>query len=243
MSLAAWVDLCAWAPTVRDMEMEITLPEEMAVMTLPELTLFPQALLPLHIFETRYKTMLADALSSHRLFAVAALALEADPTLPEPPAPVATLGLIRACQQSTDGTSNLLIQGLVRVKLGAIVREDPYRLIRIHPLTSNAGAAPAENVKLRRQLGRLLLTKQRLSGHSSGQLTRFLREIDDPEIFVDVAAFNLCEDQQLRQTLLETLNLNTRLRLFSEHLRRDIISLQLAKRLQGRLADDDISNN
>ncbi|MEP6664219.1 MAG: LON peptidase substrate-binding domain-containing protein, partial [Verrucomicrobiota bacterium] len=35
-------------------------------MTLPNATLFPQALLPLHIFEPRYRKMLADALGSHR---------------------------------------------------------------------------------------------------------------------------------------------------------------------------------
>ena len=40
------------------MEMEIVLPEEVAVMTLPEVAFFPQALLPLHIFEPRYRQML-----------------------------------------------------------------------------------------------------------------------------------------------------------------------------------------
>ena len=38
--------------------MEITLPDEVPVMTLPNVTFFPQALLPLHIFEPRYRQML-----------------------------------------------------------------------------------------------------------------------------------------------------------------------------------------
>lgn len=225
------------------MEMEITLPEEIAVMTLPELTFFPQALLPLHIFEPRYRAMLADVLDTHRMFAVAALAPEEDPTLPERPCPVATVGMIRACQKADDGTSNLLIQGLVRVRVEAILREEPYRVIKVRPLASEPGAEPAENESLRRQLGSLLTTKQKLSGQSTGQLGQFLHDIDDPEIFVDVAAFNLCEDKRLKQTLLETLNLNTRLRLFSAQLRKEIATLQLARRLQGRLQDDDIANN
>src|SRR6267154_1999339 len=47
------------------------LPSEIPVMTLPEATLFPQALLPLYIFEPRYRQMLADALHSNRMFSVA----------------------------------------------------------------------------------------------------------------------------------------------------------------------------
>ena len=55
------------------MEMEITLPDEVPVMTLAEATLFPQALMPLHIFEPRYRAMLRDVLAGDRLFAVVGL--------------------------------------------------------------------------------------------------------------------------------------------------------------------------
>src|SRR4051812_33779518 len=51
------------------METEITLPLEVPVMTLPNVVFFPQALLPLHIFEQRYREMLRDVLGSNRLFA------------------------------------------------------------------------------------------------------------------------------------------------------------------------------
>jgi len=47
------------------------IPCEVPVMTLPKATLFPQALLPLYIFEPRYRQMLADALDSTRMFSVA----------------------------------------------------------------------------------------------------------------------------------------------------------------------------
>ena len=47
------------------------LPDAVPVMTLPSATLFPQALLPLYIFEPRYRQMLADMLKSDRMFSVA----------------------------------------------------------------------------------------------------------------------------------------------------------------------------
>ena len=67
------------------MEMEIVLPDVVAVMTLPEVAFFPQALLPLHIFEPRYRAMLKDVLATHRLFAVAGLNTHADTQQFEPP--------------------------------------------------------------------------------------------------------------------------------------------------------------
>jgi Lon protease-like protein len=55
------------------------IPREIPVMTLDNATLFPQALLPLHIFEPRYRQMLSDALHSNRMFSVAGRHLASDP--------------------------------------------------------------------------------------------------------------------------------------------------------------------
>jgi hypothetical protein len=81
--------------------MEIVLPDEVPVMTLPNLAFFPQALLPLHIFEPRYRQMLRDVLATNRLFAVAGIDAKrlADPDTFEPPHRVATVGIVRACQK------------------------------------------------------------------------------------------------------------------------------------------------
>src|SRR5580658_3201860 len=116
-------------------ELEINLPDEVPVMTLPKIAFFPQALLPLHIFEPRYRRMLREVLASNRLLAVAGI----NPELAdaqgqfEPPHRVAGIGLIRACQKNGDGTSNILLQGLCRVEILDILADEPYRRIRIRP--------------------------------------------------------------------------------------------------------------
>lgn len=222
--------------------MEIVLPDEVAVMTLPELAFFPQALLPLHIFEPRYRQMLKDVLVSHRLFAVAGI----DPravTAFEPPHRVATVGIVRACQKNENGTSNLLIQGLARVEILGITREEPYRTIRVKALASAPGADEDENLRLRSSLARLIALKQRLGGTIPADFARFLRTVEDPETFVDLAAFSLCENPLFKQKLLETLDVHERLRLFSAHLRAEIDALKLRRKLQGNLPDDAISDN
>ena len=225
--------------------MEITLPEEVPVMTLPNVVFFPQALMPLHIFEPRYRHMLRDALATNRLFAVAGLDPRrlSEPGLFEPPHRVAAVGIIRACQKNDNGTSNLLLQGLCRVEITHIVADEPYRRIRVRALASQPGASTHDNELLRTELARLLALKLRLAATGSGEMAAFLKTVDDPEAFIDIAAFSLCESAKLKQKLLETLDVHRRLELFRAQVRGDIATLKLRRKLQGRLPDDQIADN
>src|SRR3974377_2604085 len=121
---------------------------EVPVMTLPNATLFPQALLPLYIFESRYRQMLADALHSNRMFSVAMLK---PGSKRETPSPVAGLGLIRVSVSHRDGTSHLILQGLARVELEGTVRYKPYRVQRIRPLE----APPCDNVTVEAMIAKV----------------------------------------------------------------------------------------
>jgi ATP-dependent Lon protease len=227
------------------MEMEITLPDEVPVMTLPNTAFFPQALMPLHIFEPRYRHMLRDVLATDRLFAVGGLDARRVNQAGEfePLHRVASVGIIRACQKNDNGTSNLLLQGICRVEVMHIVHDEPYRRIRVRALSSQPGATEPENQNLRRELARLLNLKTKLAAAAGHEMASFLKTVEDPEAFIDIAAFNLCEDAVLKQKLLETLNVHRRLQLFSAQLRTEIESLKLRRKLQGRLPDSDIAHN
>ena len=224
--------------------MEIQVPDEVPVMTLPNVAFFPQALLPLHIFEPRYRHMLRDVLATNRIFAVACLDSGAvSEERFEPPHRVACIGLVRACQKNDNGTSNLLLQGLCRVAIEAIVGDEPYRRIRIRALASRPGAAPVENAKLRTELAGLIKLKLKLSPGGSDGMTDLLKSVEDPEIFADIAAFNLCDNLPVKQRLLETLDVNRRLVLLLRVLRSEIDAIVLHSRLQGGLPNDEITRN
>lgn len=227
------------------MEMEIVVPDEVPVMTLPRCVFFPQALLPLHIFEPRYRQMLTQVLAKDRLMAVVGLdpVQESQAEAFEPPHRVATVGIIRACQKNPDGTSNLLLQGLCRAEILQIAREAPYRLIRIRALQSSSSAAPEENAALLHKLNRLLQLRLQCGGPASKELTEFMTTVKDPETFADLAAFNFCENPALKQRLLETLDVSARLQILSRHLQDEINAHRLQQDLQGGLADDDIALN
>src|SRR5436305_9913790 len=103
------------------------LPDHVPVMPLPGALLFPHALLPLYIFEPRYRQMLEHALNHHRIFSVALLT----PDCTEWASTadffhVAGVGLIRACVGRGDGTSNLILQGLERVRFTSFAQDSPF---------------------------------------------------------------------------------------------------------------------
>jgi Lon protease-like protein len=232
-------------PHIGRMEMEITVPKEVPVMTLPNIAFFPQALLPLHIFEPRYRQMLRDVLATNRIFAIAGLdqkKIGLDAAL-EPAHRIAGIGMVRACQKNEDGTSNLLLQGLCRVEISGIVTDAPYRRIRIRALSSEPGAPTCENERLRAELVRLISLKLKLESNGARELASFLKTVADPETFVDIAAFNLCDNPALKQKLLATLDVHRRLKLFSHELRAEIDTIKLRRKLQGGLADERISDN
>ena len=227
------------------MELEIRVPELVPVMTLPNVAFFPQALLPLHIFEPRYRRMLRDVLASNRIFAVACLDSGAAESAGrfEPPHRVASVGLVRACQENGNGTSNLLLQGLCRVRIESIVGDEPYRRVRIRALASKPGAPPAENARLRLELAALIQLKHKLLPGATEGVTELLRAIEDPEVFSDIAAFNLCDSVPVKQRLLETLDVNRRLVLLQQVLRTEIDTIVLHGRLQGGIPDEQIPRN
>jgi len=214
-------------------------------MTLPNVAFFPQALLPLHIFEARYRRMLRDVLASNRIFAVACLDSGAAGSGEgfEPPRRVASIGLVRACQENGNGTSNLLLQGLCRVRIESIVGDEPYRRVRVRALASRPGAAPVENARLRLELAGLIQLKHKLVPGASDGMPELLRAIEDPEVFSDIAAFNLCDNVPVKQRLLETLDVNRRLVLLQQVLRTEIDAIVLHSRLQGGIPDEQIPRN
>ena len=189
-------------------------------MTLPNATLFPQALLPLYIFESRYRQMLADALHSSRMFAVA---MQKPGNTRESPSPVAGLGLIRVSVRHRDGTSHLILQGVARVGLEEVVRYKPYRIHRIRSLEippCDSVAADALLAKVRELLEervKLGLPLQFPSapihpGGSPKDILKHLDSIADPEQAADQVCCAVLAGAAERQTLLETADVETRLR-------------------------------
>ncbi len=214
-------------------------------MTLPHAVLFPQAIMPLHIFEPRYQALVRDVLASNRIFAVAALDEDTAQSTGqfEPPFPTATLGLIRICHHNPDGTYNLALQGLTRVSLNSILDEQPYRKSAVTPLVSVPGGKTDELDRLRNDLDDLIHDRIQDDPDVPDSFLQFLRSIDDPDVYIDLTAYSLCGDTPIKQSLLEILNTAQRLRTLKDWLLQCNAEDSLMRELEDGLDEDDIALN
>lgn len=201
------------------------IPDRAGVMILGECNLFPQALLPLFIFEPRYRAMLAESLETHRMFC---LAMQKPGVARETPCEIAGLGLVRASVLNENGTSNLILQGLTRVRLGKAVRYKPYRQHILEPIEDDPSeslvvdalvARLLELVGSRLRLGTklpLALLQQLAGGEAKGSVRvedclASLRQIEDAGVLTDLVATMLLPDGVKRQIILQTVPLEERL--------------------------------
>ena len=184
-------------------------PDRTDLMILPWVSLFPGFLLPLYIFEERYREMTKAALVGNRMFAIAHT--YDDTTI----APIGGLGVIRACVTNDNGTSNLVLQGLSRVEFSGFKNTPrPHATIRIlrddhdtsdlaelrSQITSNCEELIAEGLQTQNGFADYL--------HSS---------ISD-SAFADLLASTLISDSIHRRTLFETTDLQARMSLLLEML-------------------------
>ena len=94
---------------------------ELPLFPLPEVVLFPQEVLPLHIFESRYRIMLKSVLESDSMFGV----IKWDPNK-KSMANVGCCAQIIKHQTAEDGRSNIITLGQQRFQVLEIVRSTPY---------------------------------------------------------------------------------------------------------------------
>ena len=188
---------------------------------LPNLVLFPHVMQPLHIFEPRYRQMTADALAGDRLIALALLQPGWEAEYEGKPAihPIACLGRIVAEQRLDDGCYNILLRGLSRIR---VIEEPPQdKLYRVAQVELLADAGPPEGQparELRKRLSRALAAWFPEKGAVYDQFRKLLRSELPLGPLGDIIAFALPIELEIKQGLLEELDVRKRVRKLLEHL-------------------------
>jgi Lon protease-like protein len=183
--------------------------------------LFPHALLPLYIFEPRYQEMLAHALTEHRMFCVALVRPQrAQWKSTDDFFHLAGVGLIRACVGRGDGTSNLILQGLRRVRFTAFLQSAPFPIAQIEPLESEL-AASVETDALGAKVLELYSNLKETGRQLPAKIDKYLSHLGDTEMLADLMAATFINDPLRRQEVLEELAVNQRLRLVIQYLREE----------------------
>jgi len=125
------------------------LPAQIPIFPLPSVVLFPEVTLPLHIFEPRYREMVADALTGDRLIGIVLLRPGWEPEYEgRPPIyEVGCVGVISHHERLADGRYNIVLQGVDRVRLTGESDGRPYRRAFIEPLGDPIGLGDREPLR------------------------------------------------------------------------------------------------
>ena len=200
------------------------------IFPLPDLALFPNTLLPLHIFEPRYRAMVTDALARDRRLAIVGLkpGYEGDyaghPAVHE----VAGLGRIVKCERMATGRFNLLLKGELRIRIERELPSDTlYRLVQSVELQDSGAerdSVPPLLDEVKRACRRILEMVRR----ATPEMEETLAAAAAPGVLCDQLASAVVPSPAARQALLEELDVERRLRRLLAELQ------ELLQQLKGR---------
>ncbi|MGL5019184.1 MAG: LON peptidase substrate-binding domain-containing protein [Luteolibacter sp.] len=197
----------------------IHLPERCGVMLLPDCTLFPHGGLPLYIFEPRYRKMLEEALEGDCIFAVARLLGEEDEDPADFVAPVGTVGLVRASREQENGTSQLLIHGVMRVRFTEWLEGKDYPYASIEPVISSFSPASQAQAAMKTLRGAVEDAIRHLPQEVQNGVFALLDRADEPGLMTDIIGQQFIHEADIRQSLLEMDAVGDRIPVICDYLR------------------------
>jgi uncharacterized protein len=143
------------------------LPPSIPIFPLPNVVLFPNVFLPLHIFEPRYREMVSDALAGDRIIGMSLLKPGWEPDYEGRPDvyPIGCAGLITFSERHADGRYNIVLRGLEKFRLAAEEPGHAYRIAQVDALSEELSDADKAIVRgERRRLEALLVPQPRGRG-------------------------------------------------------------------------------
>ena len=199
-------------------------PERIPLFPLPNVVFFPKTYLPLHVFEPRYREMVADVAASGHCIGMALLkeGWEGEYQGNPPIFPIGCVGRLATVQKLADGRSNILLQGIERYEIREEFYDKPYREATV-TLKARTEVA-ALDAALRSHLLKLLLEYANISQDASA-LRVLARQAVADEILVNSISGSLDCSPLEKQFLLEAETLY-------QHARRlcDLIQFKLLER-------------
>jgi uncharacterized protein len=200
------------------------LPPTIPIFPLPNVVLFPNVSLPLHIFEPRYRDMVKDALAGDRLIGMVLLRPGWEGDYEGRPAvyPIGCAGLITFSEQYADGRYNIVLRGLGKFRIAAEDESRAYRIASIDALPEEPTEAERALVRAERQRLESLMVPQGSGGSAASGLPPSIADED----LVNALAQYLELEPVEKQALLERNGLLARCRSLIELLEMKLLGAQ-----------------
>jgi ATP-dependent Lon protease len=204
------------------------------------MVVFPYIIVPLSVAPEKSVLAVEQALANDRLVMLVA---QTDPEL-EDPGPgqlqaVGTVGLVMRMLKLPDGRVRILVQGLVRARIEALSRTEPFLQARIERLESDQPPPPdLGSEALLRTVRDHLEHALHLGKGLSPEVMVVAANLDDPGRLADLAASNLDLRLEDAQEILETAEPLRRLQVVSEHLHREVDLLQMQHQISNQAREE-----
>ena len=193
---------------------------------LPNVVLFPNVFLPLHIFEPRYREMIADVIASDRMIGMVLLrpGWQRDYEGRPPVYPIGCSGVVTHVERLADGRYNIVLRGIDRFRILEEDHAKPYRRAVVQPLAEAAPNADDREAvrRCRAKLESLLTPADRAS--ADVRMPAAMRDED----LVNALAQYLDFEPLEKQALLEHNGLRARAQTLVELLEMKMLALKTA---------------
>ena len=212
----------------------LTIPEELPILPLRGVVVYPLMVLPLTVGQPRSVRLVDDVVVGDRLLGlVASRDPELDEPAPEQVYQIGTVALVHRLIKSPDGTLRIIVQGLERIHIDEWKEEQPYlkaRVSKVPDVLPEEGDVEAE--ALMRNVVDLFGRLVALVPHLPDELMMAAAGTDDPRQLVYLISTSMRMDLQDAQEILELNQVTDKLRRLTNILTRELEVLELGKKIQ-----------
>lgn len=209
--------------------------EELALIPLRNIVVFPQMIVPLFIGRSPSQKALEDTMAKERMIVFASQKNEeTEEPSPKDICKIATLAEIVQMLALPDGTTKILVEGICRVKVEKFVQETPYFRVEISRVAEPEEISVEEEALVRtiiKQFEEYVKLNRRIPSETLMSIVN----VDNPGRLADLIASYLSLKVDEKQAILEAATVEKRLEKLSEILEKEIEVLGVEKKLQGKV--------
>lgn len=214
-------------------DLNLQIPDVIPVLPLSKVVLFPALVLPIAVEKEHQIKLIEDALNKDKLISLFLSKVEKNPK-PEEIERYGTLASIIRMIKVPDGTIRVLVQGLRRVKISKILKEEPYIIAEITELKEVIGSED-EIEPLKNRLLNIFKEFVDYSPYLPEELETVALNIDDGSNLVDFIAGNIRMSPGESQKLLETLDVKRRYEILIDNLSKNLDKMKVQGEISGKV--------
>ncbi len=216
---------------------ELTIPEEIALIPLRDIIIFPNLVVPLFVGREKSIAALEAAMKEEH---IVALVTQKMPELQEPEQEdlykIGTAAVIMQELKIPDGTAKALVEGLSRIEILEFTQTEPYFRVKIKVLPEQEN----KDVEVEALMRNLVMQFERsatLGKPIPQEVLLATANIEEPGRLADFIAFHLNLKIDEKQQIIEAINAKDRLEKVSVFLNRELEILELGSKIQSRVKD------